>query len=69
MKKISEWFNELPEPYKTQANNMTDLPKLDFNSEVNSLMDALNKGFIWTISPEGFHYWEELYNNLKPNNP
>ena len=71
MKTIREWFNELPDPYRTQAINNADSILLD-NKSVGkncvSLLDALEKAFIWENSPEDFQYWVNLYKVLKSKN-
>lgn len=60
MKTIKEWFEELEEPYRSQAlfnhikehGGETDI--------VKNLEDALYSGFSWNDSPEGHNYWSEL---------
>lgn len=63
-KTAAEWFQELPEPYKTQATYKA-------KKEVNyypSLLTAIGRDFIWCDSDRGtggaldsFDYWDELY--------
>jgi hypothetical protein len=31
----------------------------------SDLKQAMNWGFMWHLSPEGFDYWENIYNSLK----
>lgn len=58
-KTIREWFEELPEPYRSEA---IDNCKRCDNEEV-SLPDALQAGFNWSTSKQGHSYWSKL--NLK----
>jgi hypothetical protein len=59
MKKISEWLNELPEPYRTQA--IANQEWQDY--EVNRLSGAIANAFSWHDSPQGHEYWHELYDS------
>lgn len=62
MKTNNEWYQLLPEPYKTQAiENATKVETIDDPSL--SLKDAIN-AFIWKITPkdQGHEYWEKVFN-------
>lgn len=67
-KPIREWFNELPEPFHSQAvrNATRDMleagldPEKEFNELEPSKYDALSKSFIWMSSPEGDTYWRNI---------
>lgn len=56
-----EWFQHLPEPYRSQAveNFKADT---DYTDEdlFKSLSDSLINGFFWVETPQGFRYWSEI---------
>jgi len=58
MKPIIKWYQELPEPQRSQAieNAAPELAR----KEVDSLSSALRSGFPWMSSPQGHDYWEEI---------
>lgn len=62
MKTIIEYLETLDEPYKTQAINNTDKDYLQDNK--NSITEALKVAFLWSESPEGHHYWDDLHSLL-----
>jgi len=65
-KTIAEWFEELPEPYKTKAlDNVMSQNSVTLVSSDTSLSDALVGAFDWSITPEGFYFWNELDNSIK----
>lgn len=52
------WFdNYLPEPYRSQAISNWN----GANGKEHSLANAINGGFVWTETPEGFHYWLTIH--------
>lgn len=55
MKTILEWYQELPEPYRTQA-----IENCDKNAEVKSMWEAISGGFFWESTEQGWKYWKEL---------
>lgn len=56
MKTIREWFEELPEPYRTDAlDNMEDAEK-----SVKSMSDAIDYSFVWSRTEQGHDYWSSL---------
>lgn len=58
---IKEWYNHLPDPYKSQAIN--NLDKRHIDKLVYSMHEALRLGFWWEESPasQGEEYWREIY--------
>lgn len=55
MKKISDWYKELPTPQREMA-----LDNLDISCTgtlTTSLSSALAEGFVWKDSNEGHDYW------------
>ena len=61
MKTIKEWFDTLPEPYKSQAiKNTTDL-----DAQESSLSRALKFAFVWDYTPEDFYYWMDVCNKAE----
>lgn len=61
-KTILEWFDELDEPYRSQAiaNTKTEMLR---NKDL-TLIGALLGAFSWSESNEGFDYWVELDEQL-----
>ena len=55
MKTIEQWFQELPEPYKTQA--LDNSLKGNLMARVESLQMAMSCGFSFSGSKEGKEYW------------
>lgn len=66
MKTALEWFNELPEPYRTQAIENTKEAMIDLKDK--KISGALRGAFIWELSPQGHDYWQELYETLLSEN-
>lgn len=71
MKTIEQWFNELPEPYRSQAleNTLNQYGKYGekkLKVHEPSIKDALLVGFIWKDTPkeQGYEYWSNFYNTL-----
>lgn len=63
----------LPEPYDRQAIDNSDKGFLEGPGE-KDLASLLLCSFDWTKSKEGFHYWNNLYNQItsleyEHNNP
>jgi hypothetical protein len=54
-KTTKEWFNELPEPYRTQA-----IENCKANDYESSLSQAIFGGFLWVSTREGFEYWRDV---------
>lgn len=61
-KTIQEWFNELGEPYRTQAINNTKV--INRVIKRNGLHQAILGAFNWTEAPEGYAYWMDLYDTI-----
>lgn len=58
-KTYREYYNEFPEPYRTEALKNTvaqrgerNLDRLAYNAYI-----SLTTGFIWGETPEGRNYW------------
>jgi len=64
MKTHLEWYEELPEPYRSQAIANYDEEFAKRFREATSIHDAIYHGFIWLGSLEGAEYWNELHNKL-----
>lgn len=56
MKKIKDWFQELPEPQRSMA--MSNYNLEDDSYCATTLSSALARGFIWCATDEGQTYWE-----------
>lgn len=67
-KTIEQWFNELPEPYRSQAleNTLNLSGKVMLKIYIPSIKFALMGAFDWGKTPkgQGFDYWENFYNTL-----
>ena len=61
-KTIREWFDELPEPQRSQAIENCDVEDLDLL--VDSLLNACLGAFNWKKSPQGHGYWDSIYEEL-----
>ncbi len=58
-----QWYMQLPDPYRLQAiNNAESLDVLGF--KVSSLPAALF-AFPWEITPEGYAYWQDVFEKVK----
>lgn len=68
MKTIEQWFNELPEPYRSQAleNTLNQWGEKILKAPAHSIKLALLTGFTWEDTPkeQGHRYWEKLYYTL-----
>ena len=60
MKTILEWYEELPEPIRSQAIANYDPSYRNMSEEVKSLSEAFIDGFSWGRSNEGFTYWNDI---------
>ena len=66
-KTIREWYEMLPPPYREQAiENATERGHIYFNAK--SLPDALDGGFNWSNSPQGFYSWQRVRNCAEIDN-
>ncbi len=63
MKTVVEYFNELPEPYRSQA---IENSKSNFTQDVVvvNLEAAISGAFTWEHSPQGREYWADLVAKL-----
>lgn len=59
-KTIEEWFNTLIEPIRTQALINVGSGK---SHKADSMVAALNY-FIWSNTPQGNMYWDNVYYNI-----
>lgn len=57
-KTIREWFDELPEPQRSQA--IENMHKTLQNKVIPSLSMAIRAGFQWSGSTQGFIYWRNI---------
>lgn len=62
MNPISFYYNMLPEPERSLAMRNA-AHRLD--KQVRDLQSALIVGFIWGSSPEGYNYWQRIFNSIK----
>jgi hypothetical protein len=59
MKTIEEWFNDLEEPYKTQA--LENSKKTNLTCVCKSMRESISCAFLWDESREGREYWFNLF--------
>jgi hypothetical protein len=64
MKTILEWYEELPEPIRSQAIANYD-PSYSEADETSSKSESIKRGFNWYRSPQENHYWEEVHNKAE----
>lgn len=58
-KTIQEWYEDLPEPIRSQAIANAAKEGKEAN-EAESLAQAIAMGFVWSDTPERYPYWEEV---------
>jgi hypothetical protein len=67
-KTAKKWFEELNEPYRSQAIESINNDLFDEIDDVNlvydSLEDALYGAFTWDKTTQGSDYWINLKNSL-----
>lgn len=66
-KTYREWFNELPEPYRSQAiDNAIKQGRRNIDREIaSSLSNALDLAITWGETPEGHDYWKKLEDTIR----
>ena len=66
-----QWFAMFPQPYRQQAieNYQEDEDGKGINGQilVDNAADALEDGFDWRDSPQGFDYWAKFHDKLWRN--
>jgi len=61
MKTYLEWFNELPEPYRTEAiDNIRARDEDRLSLTTRKLSTAIDSAFTWSNTPQGHDYWSRL---------
>lgn len=72
MKTIKEWFDELPEPIKSEALFYLEREKergIDISLfQPTDLGNALSLAFNWAETDKDYYYWEEIYNETMSSN-
>lgn len=63
MRKIKDWFQELPEPQRSMAMDNYDLEDDSFCA--TTLSSALAQGFVWAGTNEGHIYWEIFVDGIE----
>ena len=61
MKPILEWYEQLPEPIRSQAIANCS----SYYRERDCLHRAIGAGMIWCRTPEGFQYWSDVYDKAE----
>lgn len=60
MKSITDWLQDLPEPYRSQALENHKNGRYP-NTMVNTLKAVLSAGFIWSQTNQGISYWQSVF--------
>ncbi len=61
---IEWWLYKLPEDIRNRAlKNLRDSSWKKSLTIANSLSDAIDKAFDWSLSPEKHAYWSKLFSN------
>ncbi len=60
-KPIREYLSELPAPYNTLALSVVDEKYEGYQAEVNSLYNAILYMCDWRNTPQGWHFWDDVY--------
>lgn len=60
-KKPAEWFEQLKEPYRSEA--IANIEHHDILSEMS--YDSLARAFNWAKSIQGLDYWSKIYNSIE----
>lgn len=58
MKKVKDWYNDLPNDIREKALANTSKDMLETVDD--SLVEALSGGFTWSSTEEGHDYWESI---------
>ena len=74
MKSIELWYRKLPSHIRDKAiyNREKQLDNIHIapiikkrGSKVHTLWEAVNAGFKWNVTPEGYDYWKVIKRNLQ----
>jgi hypothetical protein len=60
-----EWFQQLKEPYRSEAIENISNRMAGYVNYPSSLLAALNYSFDWMQSPQKLAYWEKIYDSIK----
>ena len=63
MKKISDWYKELPIPQREMA--LKNLDEANEGGLTTSLSSSISEGFIWRDSDEGHDYWSIFVKHIE----
>lgn len=58
-KTIREWYNKLPQQIKKEA--IKNTPKKELKLKASCLSDAIQGGFVWTDTKQGYKFWDSVY--------
>ena len=62
-KTMFDWLKELPHPIGVKA--IANTPEENLKSVYNNASSALTGAFAWIKSPEGYDYWDKIYDDLR----
>jgi len=55
---VTQWFNQLSEPYKTQA--LANILEGRHDRMCDTMSTAIDRGMSWADTPQGHEYWHRL---------
>jgi len=59
-------YDQMKEPEKSQAKNNFDIERTMEYPIPETISDAIEFGFQWVKTPEGFIYWDKIHNRYNP---
>jgi hypothetical protein len=60
-KSAKEWFNQLPEPYRTQAIENWEKSEMDDKNDLFERIEESIDTFVWRLTPQGADYWANIW--------
>lgn len=64
MKPILTWYDQLPEPIRSQAIENYDADYANYHNkseETDSDHEAIASGFYWGLTKQGYRYWNDIH--------
>lgn len=60
-----QWFQQLKEPYRSEAIENIDVSHYDYKDLQESLYDSLMDSFRWSSTKQNHDYWRDIYESIK----
>lgn len=61
-KNALQWFEQLPEPIRTQAKENWEKSEMDDKNDLFERIEESIDTFVWRRTPQGDDYWANIYN-------